>query len=133
MKNFNWRTFHGHHGSKRRELEQHAHSHGSHAFPHTPTSTQLTHGVRSASVAITEFGIHFNMKGPEGGGGANRSTRGKTPTACPLIGITYLEKIQRPGRESNRHPPTLVTSSLGQERAPRLTVCLFVCLFIEGL
>ena len=35
MKNFNRRRAHGHHGSKRRELVQHAHSRGSHAFTHT--------------------------------------------------------------------------------------------------
>ena len=31
------------------------------------------------------------------------------------------EKIQRPGQESNPNPPTLVISSPGQVRAPRLT------------
>ena len=41
MKNCNRHSSHGHHGSKRRELAQHAHSRGSHAFTHTPTSTQL--------------------------------------------------------------------------------------------
>ena len=43
IKIFNWRSFHGHHGSKRRELAQHTHSRGSHAFTHTltVTSTQL--------------------------------------------------------------------------------------------
>ena len=35
MKSFNRRGSHGHHGSKRREQEQQAHSHGSHAFTHT--------------------------------------------------------------------------------------------------
>ena len=35
MKNFNRRNSHGHHGSKRCKLVQHAHSHGSHAFIHT--------------------------------------------------------------------------------------------------
>ena len=34
-KNFNRRGFHGQHGSKRRELAQHAHSRGSHAFTRT--------------------------------------------------------------------------------------------------
>ena len=34
MQNFNKRNSHGHHGSKRRELAQHAHSSGSHAFTH---------------------------------------------------------------------------------------------------
>ena len=35
MNNFNRRNSHGHHGSKRREVSQDAHSHGSHAFTHT--------------------------------------------------------------------------------------------------
>ena len=41
MKNFNRCSSHGHHGSKLRDLVQYAHSHGSHAFTHTFTSTQL--------------------------------------------------------------------------------------------
>ena len=41
MKNFNRRNSHGHHGSKCRELAQHAHSSGSHAFTHTLSPTQL--------------------------------------------------------------------------------------------
>ena len=40
MKNFNRRSSHGHHGSKRRELAQHAHSRGSHSLTHF-ISTQL--------------------------------------------------------------------------------------------
>ena len=35
MKRFNRRNSHGQHGSKRRELAQHAHSRGSHPFTHT--------------------------------------------------------------------------------------------------
>ena len=35
IKNFNRRDSHSHHGSTHRELAQHAHSHGSHAFSHT--------------------------------------------------------------------------------------------------
>ena len=44
MKNFNRRSSHGNHGSKRRELAaQHAHSHGSHAFAsHTYIDTVTT-------------------------------------------------------------------------------------------
>ena len=41
MKNFNRRNSCGHHGSKRHELAPHEHSHGSHAFTNTLTSTQL--------------------------------------------------------------------------------------------
>ena len=48
MKNFNRRNSHGHHDSKRRELAQHAHSHGSHAFTHT----FYNHVVRSVGSAI---------------------------------------------------------------------------------
>ena len=40
MKNYR-RSSHGHHGSKCCKLVQHTHSHGSHAFTHTLTSTQL--------------------------------------------------------------------------------------------
>ena len=54
MKNFNRRDSHGHHGSKRRELAQHAHSRGSHTFTHALTSTQpYNHLARSASSAIS--------------------------------------------------------------------------------
>ena len=44
MKNFNRHSSLGHHGSKskHRELAQYAHSHGSHAFTHTLTSTVTT-------------------------------------------------------------------------------------------
>ena len=60
MKNFNRRSFHGHHGSKRRELAQHAHTH----VDRTHSLTQLhqhsyIHVERSASSAITYFGIDF--------------------------------------------------------------------------
>ena len=41
MKNFNRCSSHGDHSSKHRELSQHPHSCGSHAFTHTHTSTQL--------------------------------------------------------------------------------------------
>ena len=52
MKKCNRRTSHGHHGSKRRELAQHAHSRESHAFTHTPTSTQLQPRV---DIVMVEF------------------------------------------------------------------------------
>ena len=41
MKNFNSCNSHDHYGSKRRELTQNAHSHGSRAFTHTLTPTQV--------------------------------------------------------------------------------------------
>ena len=58
-KNFNR---HSHHGSKCRELAQHVHSHGSHAL----TQHSYNHVAQSASSAITEFGIKFYLKVPEG-------------------------------------------------------------------
>ena len=39
--NFNRRSSHGHHGSKRHELVKYAHSRGSHTFTYTLISTQL--------------------------------------------------------------------------------------------
>ena len=60
MKYFIRRSSHGHHGSKRLELVQHAHLRGSHAFTHTLNS--YNHIVRSASSAITELGIQFFLR-----------------------------------------------------------------------
>ena len=40
------RNSHGHHGSTHRELVQHTHSHGSHAFSHTLTSTLESRAVK---------------------------------------------------------------------------------------
>ena len=55
MKNFNRRDSHGHHGSKRRELAQHAHSLGSQAFTYTFASRQLQ--ARGASVHAGSFRV----------------------------------------------------------------------------
>ena len=79
------------------------------------------HFVQSASSAITEFGIKFYFEGTSGRGeqtGVSRENSDSLPANWYQI---LNEKIQRPGRESNPHPPTLVISSLGQERVPRLT------------
>ena len=63
----------------------HMHSRGSHTFTHTLTSTHLQL-KRQLSYYII-WNRNFIFKVPEGGG-ENRSTRRKTPTACRLIGIT---------------------------------------------
>ena len=123
------------HGSEapRTAAVQHAHSRGSHAFTHSHQHSYNHMAMRSASSAITEFGIHFFFMTLHEGGGANRdheepsTTRRKTP----LFGVTYTlfeEKIQGPGRVLNPRPPTLVISSPwpGQELAPRLTHCCCV-------
>ena len=68
MKNLNWRRHHGHPGSTRRELAQHAHSRGSHGVTHTFTKLHqdsYNHFVQSASSAIPEFEIEFIWKVPE--------------------------------------------------------------------
>ena len=62
MKKFNRRSSHGHHGSKRRELVQHTHTH----VDRTHSLTQLhqhsyNHFVQSASSPITEFGIKYKI------------------------------------------------------------------------
>ena len=80
-KNFNRRSSYGHHGSKRRELAQRAHSCGLHAFTHTFTSTQLQPTTLCETPAqlleILEYGM-FILKVPEGGE-ANPSTWRKKP------------------------------------------------------
>ena len=119
--NFNWRSSHGHHGSKRRELTQHAHSRGSHAFTHTLINTVTTTLRETPAQLLRNLESIIILTVPEGGE-ENRSTRRKNPDSLPANRNHILEeKIQRPGGESNPHPPTLGISSLGQERAPRLT------------
>ena len=85
----NMRSYHDHRGSKRRELTQHAHARGSHAFTYTLTSILLQPRCASASSAITLFGIEFHFEDTRGRG-AKRSTWRKPLTACSLIGITYI-------------------------------------------
>ena len=60
MKNFNSRSSRGHHGSKRRELTQHTHTHvdRTHSLTHLHQDS-YNHAVRNASSAITEFGIEI--------------------------------------------------------------------------
>ena len=79
-----------------------------------PTSLMLTcHSYSLFSVTLFFFvpvGVGVLCDG--GWGGGQGGCRHK---------LTHIleEKIQRPGRKSNPHPPTLVISSPGQERAPR--------------
>ena len=56
-KNVNRRSSYGHHGSKRRELAQHAHQRGSHASTHTLTSTQLQ---PPCTKRLLSYYIHWN-------------------------------------------------------------------------
>ena len=98
---------HSHHGPKRRELAQHAHWRGSHAFAHALTSTSTL--CEAPAQLLQNLESNFYFEGTWG--------RGSKPE-CPK---KLKEKIQRPGRELNPHPPTLMISWPGQERSPRLT------------
>ena len=118
MKNFNRCSSHGYHGSKCRKLVQHAHSGGLHAFTHTLTSTQLQPSCAKRQLSYNRIWNPFFLKVPERVG---EQTREKTQQAAGKSVSQKMrkhieEKIQRPVRELNPHPPTLVISSLGQER-----------------
>ena len=76
IKNFNTNNNrlnpHGHHGSKRREVAQHAHSRGLRAFTDTLTSAQFTTTLPEAPTQLLRGIDFFILKVPEGGQ-ANRS------------------------------------------------------------
>ena len=55
MNNFNIRSSHDYHGSKHRELTQHAHSRGSHAFTHTLKSTQLQPIIKQSLFTVPDI------------------------------------------------------------------------------
>ena len=61
MMNFNCRSSQGHHGLKCRELKQHAHSRGSHAFTHTYINTVTTTSYMYTSAA-GKFSVQIHMK-----------------------------------------------------------------------
>ena len=123
MMNINRCNSHGHHGSKRRELAQHAHSSGSHAFTHTLTSTVTTTLCKAPAQLLQNLESHFYFESTWG-----RGTKPEYPEKIPWdslpVNMYYIlleDNIQCTGWESNPHPPILVISSLGQEHAPRLT------------
>ena len=98
----------------------HTHVDRMHSFTHLHQHS-YNHVVRSASSAITEFGIKFYFEGIWGKGSKLEYPE-KTPDSLPANRYHILEKkIQRPEWESNPHPPTMVIRSFGQERVPRLT------------
>ena len=66
-------------------MNTHTHVGHTHSLTHVHQHS-YNHVARSASSAITEFGISFILTVPHG---ANRSTQRKTLTACLQIGITY--------------------------------------------
>ena len=118
MKNFNRCSSHDHHGSKCCELAQHAHSRGLQAFTHTLTLTQLQLCCAERQLSYYRSWIFFFFEGTRVRG----SKLEKNPDSMPANRYHKLEdKFQSPRRESNPHPPTLVISSPGPERVPRLT------------
>ena len=114
-KNFNRRSSHGHHCSKRRELAQHAHSRWSHAFTHHTYLNTVTTTLRKAPAQqLQNLESIFYFEGTWGSGTKPEYPE-KNPDSMPA------NRYHNPGWELNPHPPTLVISSLGQERTPRLT------------
>ena len=103
MKNYNRRSSHGHHGSKRRELAQHAHSTWiahmhSHTYINTVTTTSLCEAVSSVSyyriwnlvfllkVGLPGFSVPWvrTCVGRRGGGGGVRGGSGTNKSAQEL-------------------------------------------------
>ena len=83
MKNFNRRSSHGHHGSKRHKLAQHAHSRGSHTFTHTlyiNTVTTTLCETPAQLLQILEWNFYFDgyLREEEQTG----APREKPQTAC---------------------------------------------------
>ena len=125
-----------------------AHSHGSHAFTHTRTSTQVQPLCVKRKLS---YYIIWNRHLCEGTWrrGSKPEYSEKNPASLPANRYRTLleEKIQRPGRESNLYPPTWVISSRGRARAAsdplgyrpprmstqlanrRLSMCVCVCVF----
>ena len=94
------------------------------AFTHTLTSAQLQPRLFEAPAQLLRnLESIFYFEGTWGkAGGSKPECPEKTPDSLPADRYhTLEEKIQRPERESNPHPPTLVISSPAQEHAPRLT------------
>ena len=98
IKNFNRRNSHGHNSSKRCKLAQHAHSHGSNAFTHTFTSTELQTCAKRQLSYYRIWNQHFferYLREAEWTG-----VHRENPDSLPANRYHILEeKIQRPGRE----------------------------------
>ena len=117
MKNFNRRSSHGHHGSKRRELAPHAHSRGSYAFTHTPTSTQLR--PRCAKRQLSYY-IIWNSKNycqGTGGRGIKPEYPEKPPDSLPANRYHVLEEENPTFRTGIEPSPSTIGEKLAWPRA----------------
>ena len=65
MKNFNSRSSHSHHGSKRHELVQHTNSHGLQALTHTYIKTVTTTLCQAPAQLLQNLESNFILKVPE--------------------------------------------------------------------
>ena len=137
MKNFNRRDSHGHHGSKRRELSQHAHSRGSHAFTRTLTINTVTttrckapaqllffnacwvcscfRNARNSDMDYRIFNVRmlFRMRAYTNGSWAHRQ---RVSTTSLTRGKTQsLSACVPDGRDSNPRPVDLQSNALTTE------------------
>ena len=97
------------------------HSRGSHAFTHTYINTVTTTSQCKALAHLLHKLEYIKKIEGTWGRGSKPEYPKKTPDNLPANRYHILEeKIQCLGQESNPHPPALVISSLGRERAPRL-------------
>ena len=127
---FNRRSSHGHHGSKRREPAQHAHSRASHAFTHTLTSTQTQPLCPKRQLRYYRIWNQiFILKVPEGGGSkpeypekspdslpANRyhNIRGENPTSWTGLEPSPSnigDRLAWPTAHTKSHPTQLQTAT----------------------
>ena len=104
---------HGHHGSNRRELAQHAHSSGSQAFhSHTDINTVTTTLCEAPVQLLQNLESIFSFEGTWGRGGKTECPE-KTLARLPANRYHMLEeKIQRPGRS-----PANIGDKLARPRA----------------
>ena len=121
MKNFNMRSYHGHHGQRAvNRRNTHTHLDRTHLLARLHQH-RYNHVVRSASSAITHFGIDcFYVEDTSERGSKPGDNLDSLPTNRHHI---LEEKIQRPGWDLNRPAPSNIGDTLAwpRARAPRLT------------
>ena len=119
--NNNRRNSHGHHGSKRRELAQHAHSRGSHAFTRTLTSTQLQ--LRCAKRQLSYYRIWNRiciLKVPEI---VKQCTHGEQKLSTKAVCVEDTHDSPTDSRRGQMLP-LLQTSTLSRSMIPSVLICI---------
>ena len=96
----------------------HTHMDRSHSLTHLKGTVTTTLCEAPAQLLVLQT-LESILKVPEGGGANRRTQRNPVPSnSLPANRFHILlleEKIQRPGRDSNPRPPTLMISSPTQE------------------